>query len=543
MKVDYSSELRKERWTRVAMWPGRSEVRAMHGAVATSQPLAATAGISVLRKGGNAVDAACAAAATLWVVEPMSCGPGGDLFAIVRRPDGAIFGLNGSGRSPAAASIGRLRERNVVSMPQSGIESATVPGAVDAWCALLDRFGKLSPSDALAPGIDYALNGFPLSSIIAAGHRASLPRIRENSLPDDARDHGKMGGDGEIARLPSLGRTLERLAAEGRDLFYGGDVARAIVKASDRLGGAFSLEDLASHGSEWVEPLALDGPWGRVLELPPNGQGVAALIAYGVLVRLGVERFAPDDPRAVHLILEAIKLAFAERDAHVADPRFYGAPIRTWLSEEFLDRAAEAVDPRRARVFAESMVSPAEGDTVYLAAADGEGNAVSLICSLFSGYGSGVIAEGTGVVLQNRGASFRLDPNHPNGLEGGKRPFHTIIPGMRLASPEDGALAFGVMGGHHQPQGHVQFLANAFAWGMDLQEALAFPRVHFQRGLRVSLEPQHPGSLARELSSMGHEIDPARGLHGGGQAAWWRGEGKGIFAGSDPRKDGEAVAF
>jgi gamma-glutamyltranspeptidase/glutathione hydrolase len=527
-----------------ALWPWRSVVWGRSGAVATSQPLAANAGLAMLQRGGNAVDAACAAVAALWVVEPMSCGPGGDLFAIVRRAgQKELVGVNGSGRSPGAASIERLRERGAETMPQRGIESVTVPGAVDAWCGLLERCGSMPCGTVLEPAIDYALNGYPLSPIIGRAHDSCVGALGKVSRREDAEEYEAMGRDGGLARLPRLGRTLRRLAEEGRELFYRGDVARAIVRASERLGGAFGLEDLAGHRSEWVEPLALQTEWGTIWELPPNGQGVAALIACGILGRHGLERFEPDDPRAVHLILEAIKLAFAERDAHVADPEFYRAPIDAWLGAKFLDAAAGKIDPRRAQVFGESLVGAATGDTVYLATADGAGNAVSLICSLYEGYGSGVIADGTGVVLQNRGALFRLDPGHPNRLEGGKRPLHTIIPGMRLNEGEADALAFGVMGGHHQPQGHVQFLANVFTWGMDVQEALTFPRVHFQQGRRVGVELHHPESLGRELGSMGHEIDPVRSLYGGGQAVWWRGPDRGIVAGSDPRKDGQAVAL
>ena len=518
---------------------------ARRGMVCTSVPDASAAGVAMLARGGNAVDAALAAAAVLCVVEPMMTGIGGDAFVLYAPASGPLIGLNGSGRAPAAASLESYRARGLAAVPERGILSVTVPGAVDAWETLARRHGRLPLDVVLEPAIRAAVDGFAVSELVAhywwGLHRTGV-------LDAAAAEHFAPGGRtpraGEWFRVPALGRTLRAIAEHGAKAFYAGAVADAIVAASRAAGGCLAHDDLASHTSTWVDPITTTYRDVEVAELPPNGQGLAALVALNVLEALG-----PADPASAlhwHRRIEAVKLAFADRDEYIADPEHADVPVA-----ELLDKAYAR--ERATRVGERALAAPPPGrpgDTVYLCAADGEGNLVSFIQSLAAGFGSGVGCGDTGIVLQNRGAAFRLDPRHRNALAPGKRPFHTIIPGMLLRGGA-AEMAFGSMGGPIQPQSHLNFVANVVDLGLSPQEALDRMRFRFQGGKTVLLEaPDVPvaegGTLAAGLEARGHEIErpPAVAFDpfGGGQAIQRLPDG--VLAGaSDRRKDGCALGW
>jgi gamma-glutamyltranspeptidase/glutathione hydrolase len=524
----------------------RSHVLARRGMVCASVPAAAAAGVEMLARGGNAVDAALAAAAALCVVEPMSTGLGGDVFALFwSAREERLLGLNGSGRAPAAASLEAYRARGLESVPATGILSVTVPGAVHAWETLARSHGRLALGDVLEPAIRAAEDGFAVSELVAhywwGLERAGVLDAAARSV---WAPEGRTPRAGEWFRAPALGRTLRALAAGGARAFYEGPIADAIVAASRAANGFLAHEDLAAHTSTWVEPIAASYRGVAVAELPPNGQGLAALIGLKLL-----ERLEPADPASAlhwHRRIEAVKLAFADRDAYVADPEHAGVPVAALLDEAYARRRAGAIGERAAAAALPGLA----GETVYLCAADAEGNLVSFVQSLFTGFGSGVGCGETGVVLQSRGAGFRLERGHPNALAPRKRPLHTILPGMLLRDGEPW-IAFGSMGGAIQPQSHLNFVANLVDLGLSPQEALDRPRFRFQGGRRVLLEaPDAPvaegGSLAAALEARGHEIErPGRfavDAFGGGQAIA-RLPG-GVLAGaSDRRKDGCALGL
>jgi len=525
----------------------RSCVLARRGMVATAVPVASAAGVEMLARGGNAIDAAIAAAAVLSVVEPMMTGVGGDAFALLwSAREGRLVGLNGSGRAPAAASADAYRARGLTSIAPAGILSATVPGAVHAWETLSRRFGALPLADALGPAIRCAEQGFPVTELVAH-YWALLARLgvlrndaaRASWLPDGAAPRA-----GSWFRAPGLGRVLCEIAEGGARAFYEGTAARAIVATSEAEGGCFAMEDLAAHTSSWVEPISTTYRSVEVAELPPNGQGLAALEALGVL-----ECFDPAPATSAldwHRRIEAVKLAFADRAAYIADPDHADVPVRALLDKTYAKRRAALVGER-----AQDVVHPGlAGDTTYLCAADEHGNLVSFIQSLFQGFGSGIACGDTGVLLQNRGAGFRLDPAHPNCLAPGKRPFHTIIPGMLLDEAR-ATTAFGVMGGDVQPQGHLAFVANSVDFGLNPQEALDRARFRYERGAKVVIETPEAsvdegGTLADALRGRGHDvIDPGALLadrFGGGQAITRFADGT-LVGGSDRRKDGCALGL
>lgn len=525
--------------------------------VATSQPLAAQAGLEMLARGGTAADAAIAAAAALTVVEPTSNGLGSDAFAIVWDGE-ALHGLNASGRSPVGLDVERLTAQP--EMPRYGWDTVTVPGAVSAWGALHERFGRLEFRDLLAPAIRYADEGFPVGPITADAWsrapeaiRAGLASVGEESafgtfaatfLPD-----GAPPAPGQRVVLADHARTLRRIAARGAGELYSGETAERIVAAAAASGASLRGEDLASHTPEWVAPMRLDIPalGCELVELPPNGQGVAALTAAGVLTRTPGVALPPDDPEALHWEIEAMKAAFVEAHTHVADPEAMRLSPDDLIAAPRLDALAGSLDPHAAGPGSERL--PA-GGTVYLTAADRDGRMVSFIQSNYLGFGSGIVAGRTGVALQNRGAGFVTDASHPNAVEGGKRPFHTIIPGFAF---RDGLpwLAFGVMGGHMQPQGHLQVL-HRLADGANPQAALDAPRWRVDVGRRVALEEPWPAVVGDALAARGHEVARAgpaatrAGLRpevhafGGGQVIERRTDGV-WAAGSDPRKEGHAA--
>jgi gamma-glutamyltranspeptidase/glutathione hydrolase len=527
----------------------RSCVLARRGMVASSVPIASAAGVEALRRGGNAVDAAIATAATLCVVEPMSTGLGGDAFVLVHSArEGRLLALNGSGRAPAAATLEAYRERGHERVPQKGILSATVPGAVHAWQTLSDRLGALPLSETLEPAIRAAEEGFPVTEMVA--HYWQLLAAGGGLRNDAARATWLPGGRppaaGETFRCPGQARTLRAIAKGGAVAFYRGELAEAIVATSRDEGGLFSRDDLASHDSTWTEPIATVYRGVGVAEHPPNGQGIAALVGLNVLARLG-DAGSPTAALDWHRRIEAVKLAYADRDAFVADPEHAGVPVEALLDPGYAERRAVLVGDAALDAPGPGL---APGDTVYCCAADAEGNLVSFIQSLFMGFGSGVACGDTGVMLQNRGAGFRLDPAHPNALAPGKRPFHTIIPGMLL---RDGApvMAFGIMGGDVQAQAHLAFVSNLVDHGLNPQEALDRPRFRFVEGRRVVLErPDLPvdegGTLRDALAARGHEVlEPGEAVidvFGGGQAVARQDDGT-LVGASDRRKDGCALGW
>jgi gamma-glutamyltranspeptidase/glutathione hydrolase len=510
----------------------RSVVMANHGLVATSQPLAAQAGLRILMIGGSAVDAAVATAAVLNVVEPMSTGVGGDLFALtyVAQTD-QLTALNGSGRAPQAISIETLKQLGETEMPESGPLSITVPGTVDGWATLLERHGTMPLSEVLKPAIEYAERGFPVSEIIAT-EWLELEELLQDTV---YMIGGRAPRAGEIFRNPDLARTLRIIAEGGREAFYRGLLAETIVRHAQSLGGFLSTDDLAQHTSTWDEPISTEYHGVKVVECPPNGQGIVTLLALNILEGVDLPSLGYGSTAYYHHILEALKLAFADGFAHIADPRRVKVPIETMLDKRYAaTRRSQITD----RALLHNVSGIPRGDTVYLTVIDKDRNACSLINSIYYGFGSGVIVPGTGIALQNRGALFSLDQNHPNALAPGKRPFHTIIPAMAF---KDGKLwsSFGVMGGHIQPQGHVQVLLNTIDFGMNPQQALDAPRVVWRFEDCISIEN---GVDAQALAALGHQIILANSF-GGGQMIVIDEDSGALLGGSDPRKDGCAIGW
>jgi gamma-glutamyltranspeptidase/glutathione hydrolase len=530
--------------TRAAANRDRKPVYSPRGMVATSQPLAASAGLAVLRRGGNAVDAALATAITLTVTQPNSNGVGGDLFALVW--DGAeLHGLNGSGRAPLALTAAGVRGQGHTLMPDRGWLPVTVPGAPRAWRDLHDRFGSLPFGVLFEDAISYAEDGFPVSPTAAWHWRLAVDRIHpaltgpehQGFLPMFA-PAGRAPRPGELWRSAELAGTFRRLAATGADDFYTGETARRITGFAARTGGSLAAPDLAAHVSTWVEPLGVRYRGYDVWELPPNGQGLAALLALAILD--GVKLPDQHSAERYHLQIEAMKLAFADAHRYIADPDRTDVPVAGLLSPEYVRRRRELITDR---ALEPEPGQPARGGTVYLCTADSAGMMVSLIQSNFNGFGSHVVVPGTGVSLHDRGAAFSLDEGQPNRLEPGKRPFHTIIPGF-LTREGRAAGPFGVMGAHMQPQGHLQLISNTVDAGMDPQAALDEPRWHWSQGRQVYAEPGIAAGVRGELAGRGHQVSAEGGpdLFGCGQAIW-RLPGGGYVAGTEPRTDGCALGY
>jgi gamma-glutamyltranspeptidase/glutathione hydrolase len=518
-------------------YPSRRVPTMARQMVATSQPLAAQAGLAVLAAGGNAVDAAIATAAALTVVEPTMNGLGSDSFALVW--DGErLHGLNGSGRSPARFTYARFRSRR--RMPALGWDAVTVPGAVHAWSTLWRKLGSRPFDELLAPAIGYARGGFPVTPVTAALWREQAPRygrFREFSrvfLPG-----GEAPAPGALFSNPDLAETLEEIAASEGSSFYRGAIAARIAAAADAEGGVLTEDDLGAHRSTWVEPLAL--PFGGVTihELPPNGQGLASLIALGILDKLGIGRLPVDGAEAVHLQVEAMKVAFAACRRHVADPEAMALEPAALLEPAYLEAAARKISAATARPPGPALVP--EHGTVTLSVADRNGWMVSFIQSNYLGFGSGVVVPKTGIALQNRALGFSLDPRHPNCVAGRKRPYHTIMPGFATRGGQP-AAAFGVMGGHMQPQGHVQMVLRLFAHGQNPQAACDAPRWYLSEESEVGLEPGL-AALGPALTARGHALlaAPPTVLFGGAQIVQKVGDV--YWGGSDPRKDGMAVGI
>jgi len=529
---------------------GRSLVATTRGIVAASSPLAAQAGAQMLARGGHAVDAAIAANAVLGVVEPYMNGMGGDLFAMVYDAGrDALYGLNASGPAPGGLSTGVLRRHGLDAMPATGIHSVTVPGAVGGWAALHERFGRLPLADVLAPAAFYAEDGFPVAPIVAEGWGALEDAVAGD--PGAAATYlpgGAAPAAGAIFRNPDLARSLRLVAGHGRDAFYRGPLANAIVSFSQTNGGTLTADDLSSFEPEWVEPVSTTYRGWTVYELPPNTQGIAALMMLDLMEPAPLARYGFHSVDALHTMIEAKKLAYADMLRWVGDPRFAAAPVPALLAKGRVARRAAAIDMQRAAANVEpdqlaGLTTGHGGDTVYLSAIDRDGNIVSLIQSVFGGFGSGLVAPGTGFALQNRGALFTLEPGHPNELAPGKRPLHTIIPGFMRK--DDVRIGFGIMGGFNQAQAHAQFVANVVDFGLDIQQALEagrFTKPTFS-GLDVSIEETVPEASRRGLAARGHDlmVVPRRThVFGYGQAVM--SDGTGVHYGaSEPRHDGAAI--
>ncbi len=520
----------------------RSAVYARRGMVATGQPLAAQAGLSILQAGGNAIDAAIATAIALSVVEPTANGIGGDNFALVWH-DGQLHGLNASGAAPAGLSLGVLPEGK---MPVHGWLPVTVPGAVRGWADLHGRFGRLSFAKLFEPAISYARHGYPLSPVAARNWARAVGTYRSLNLPELDEWFNVFAPPGFVPRPGAVWAseghavTLERIAASGGADFYEGKLAEATSRHAEQTGGLIRAGDLAAHRSEWVTPISASYRGHEVWEIPPNGQGITALMALGVLEGLELPDHR-DTASGLHLQIEAIKLAFAEAHAHVADQRHSEVPVERLLSAAHFaslrNRIGEtALDPQTR--------APSEGGTVYLAAADSEGGMVSLIQSNYMGFGSGVVVPGTGVALHNRGHNFNLEAGHPNALAPGKRPYHTIIPGFLT---REGAPVgpFGVMGGFMQPQGHVQVILNSLRYGMDPQQALDAPRWQWLSGRNIEVEHGLGAALSRELAALGHRVavQLEAGSFGRGQIIWRDPETGVLVGGTEARTDGQIAAY
>jgi len=531
-------------------WQARSMVETKFGIVATSQTLASAAGAHILEIGGNAIDAAIAANAVLGVVEPMSDGVGGDLFAIVyEAKTGRSYGLNASGWAPTGLTIVALDRQHLDKMPQQGIYSVTVPGAVAGWDMLRTRFGTMPLDRILTPAIYYAENGFPVTEIIAGQWQGSTKKLSATkSAKDTYLPDGRAPQVGEIFRNRDLAGSLRLIAAHGRDGFYKGPTAQALIREAREDGVEWTSADLADFHPEWVDPISTTYHGWTVTELPPNGQGIAALSMLNIMERFPLAEYGHNSVRALHVMIEAKKLAYADLLKYVGDPQYSQVPVAGLLSKDAAAARARLINAAHATC----SVTPAQlawvaqlpaADTIYMSAIDREGNMVSLIQSNFGGFGSGVVAPGTGFALQNRGGLFSLERGHPNVLVPHKRPLHTIIPAFMQKG--DTSIAFGIMGGWNQSQAHAQFVSNVVDFGMNIQgamEAARFTKGTFD-GCDLNMETRISPAVIKELESMGHVIKGVgqySGRMGGGQAVMSVAGGV-HFGASDPRKDGAAV--
>jgi gamma-glutamyltranspeptidase/glutathione hydrolase len=521
-------------------FPGRSAVMASEAMAATSHPLASLAAIEMLRAGGSAADAAVAAAAVLAVVEPHMTGLGGDAFCLVARPGQPVWGYNGSGRAPAAATTQALMDLGLRAIGPDSVHSVTVPGAPDAWAVLLQTHGRFGLDRVLQRAIGYAENGFPVAPRVALDWAQGASRLAQDAAA--ARHylaHGAAPAAGDVFRLPAMAETLKAIARDGVKAFYEGPIAEDIVAAVASKGGLLTAEDLATHRGESVEPISTNYRGLDVVEIPPNGQGMTALVLLNILERFDIGRLEPLGAERFHIALEAARLAYAVRDTHVADPAFMRVPVSGLIDKGFAGSLAQRID-RTQRVALPKTPTPGS-DTVYLTVVDRDGMAVSFINSLYNAFGAGIATEKSGLLLQNRGACFVLDPDHPNTIAPRKRPMHTIIPALAM---RDGrcTLSFGVMGGSYQAMGHAQVVSNVVDYGMDVQEAIDFPRAFFE-GEETQVERGIPADTVEGLTARGHTVTPRPLPFGGGQAIqidWERGV---LIGGSDGRKDGCAIGY
>lgn len=548
----------------------RSVVLGTNGMAATSHPLASQIAIDILKSGGNAVDAAIAANAALGLMEPTGNGVGGDIFVILWDPKTEkLYGLNGSGRSPKGQSLADLRRRigaDATELPNFGSLSVSVPGTVDGWFTMHDRFGTKPMAEILAPAISYAREGFPVTQVVAkymSGYRQRYERLNVKGEIEEIENFkatyvtdGKMPAEGQIFRNPDLGNTLEKIAVGGRDAFYKGELAVIMSEYMARIGGPLKYDDFATHASEWIEPQSVNYRGYDVWELPPNGQGIAALQMLNILEGYDVAAMEHNGAEFLHLMTETKKIVYEDRAKFYADMDFYDVPLEWLLSKEYAAERRALIDPARAA----TEIDPGDpklegGDTIYMTVADKDGMMVSLIQSNYRGMGSGLVPDGLGFIFQDRGALFSLDPGHANAYAPGKRPFHTIIPAFMS---KDGVpiMSFGLMGGGMQPQGHTQIIVNLIDFGMNLQEAGDVARWHHTGSTEpfIAGDPMSDGGILQlesgikpevltELRARGHMVEYAVGPFGGYQAIW-RDPETGVYSGaSEMRKDGMAIGY
>lgn len=530
----------------------RSTVACRHGMVCSSQPLASMAGVDILKAGGNAVDAAITTNAMLSLTEPMMCGPGGDLFAIVWcEKDQKLTALNASGRAPYDWTIEKAKSLGLRSLPNLGPLSWSVPGCVSGWDMLLKKFAKLSLANLLAPAIAAAREGFPLAPVCASNWTVDPkkdPSLAKTFLPD-----GKPLRFGDIFKNPDLARVYEILSRDGAQAFYQGEIAEQIVKFSQANNGQFSLRDFRDHKANWVEPVSTSYRGYDVWEIPPNGQGIVTLQILNMLETFDIGSLQPNSAEQLHLFIEAKKLAYEDRAVYYADTDFAKVPVAELISKVYARERAKLIDPKRAAPHVTAGRVHSGAETTYLTAADSEGNMVSLIQSNFNAFGSRYAVDGLGFALQNRGSLFSLNPSAVNRLEPHKRPFHTIIPAFMTRDGRP-VFSFGVVGGDFQPQGQSQVLMNLLDFGMSVQQAADQPRVSHDDSSTptgkkmggsgtVTLEPRIPEAVRQELTEMGHKVRPGVNHHGSFQGIWRKDEPLRYFGGSDPRMDGCAIGY
>ena len=539
------------------LWATRSQVIAQNGMAATSNPLSTQVALDVLKAGGNAIDAAIAANAMEGVVEPHVNGIGGDLFAIVwDAKTKKLYGLNGSGRSPKSLTLAEFKKRGLKYIPSTGPLPVSVPGCVDAWFELHKKFGSMPMSKVLEKAVSYARNGFPVHGEFASAltkvqaNYGKYPNVDKHYYPN-----GKVAGEGDIFKNPNLGNTLERLGKEGRDVFYKGDMAKTMDAFMKKNGGFLSYEDLGSHTSTWIDPVSVNYRGYDVWELPPNGQGIAALQMLNILEGYDFSKIKVGSAEHIHLFTEAKKLVFEDRAKYYADMDFAKIPVKSLISKEYAAERRKLINPNRAsKHFDAGNPALKDGDTIYLTVADKDGNMVSLIQSNYRGFGSGMMPDGLGFMFQDRGEMYSLNEGENNTYAPGKRPFHTIIPAFMTKDGQP-IMSFGVMGGAYQPMGHTQIVMNVVDFGMNVQEAGDFPRINHEgsseptgeimepTGGTITLESGYPYEIIRELLQKGHQVGFMNGIYGGYQCIRYDPIRKVYFGGTESRKDGQAAGY
>jgi gamma-glutamyltranspeptidase/glutathione hydrolase len=541
--MEFTYKSRRE-WKSAAQ---RSVVMGTSGMVAASQPLATLVGYKILRKGGNAVDAAIAMVSTLSVVEPHSVGLGGDAFALISlAKEKKLIGMNGSGRAPYRANLKWFHEKGLEEIPERGILAVTVPGALHGWASAAERYGTLSLGELFEDAIHYAENGFPVTEVIAGEWKEAEKILLSNdSSSKTYLIEGKPPKPGQIFVNRDLAHTYKKIIKDGIKTFYEGEICDAIVNHSNRNHGLLSHQDFKDHSTTWVEPISTDYRGYTICELPPNGQGLTALEMLNILEGYNIGSLEHNGAEYLHLLIETKKLAFSDRDHLISDPDFEKIPIDMLLSKVYAKDLRKRIEVGKAKDPSLPSLSAGSGDTVYVTTVDKDRNAVSFISSIYLAFGSGMVVDGTGIVLQNRGKSFSLNPQHFNRLEPHKRPMHTIIPGM-VFKDDEFLMSFGVMGGDMQPQGHVQFLVNLIDFKMNLQEAVDAPRVRHLQGLEVYLEDGISEEVATALQKQGHQVvqgNPITNQVGGGQAIYLDHTENVLLGASDRRKDGCALGY
>ena len=523
----------------------RSVTMAPKAMAASSQQLATLAGYKILAKGGNAVDAAVAMVAMQNVVEPQSVGMGGDAFALIYLAgEDKIIGMNSSGRAPVGAEPEWFFKKGITAMPEKGIHTVTVPGAVMGWCEAVEKYGRLSLAEVFADAINYAENGFPVTEVISGEWQNARSKLMREPSAACYLPGGKAPLPGQVFKNPDLAKSFRTIVEQGPEAFYGGEIGRAIAAFARKNGGLLCLEDLKAHKVDWVEPISTTYRGFEVVELPPNGQGLVALEMLNILEDYDIRGMGPGNPEYLHLLLEAKKLAFLDRARFITDPEFFNVPVERLISKEYAAKQRGLISPDKAMDLSGAPLLPQGSDTVYVSAVDEERNAVSFISSIYEHFGSTLVAEGTGIVLHNRGRSFCLDQKRANCIAPGKRPMHTIIPAM-LFKEGRFLMSFGLMGGDMQPQSHTQFMVNLVDFDMNLQEAVDAPRARHLEGMEIYLEDGIGDEAAKALAAKGHQVDRAAAVNrvGGGQAIYLHPEYGVLLGASDRRKDGLALGY